>query len=306
MTEHPQKIVALVDGSVYSASVCDHAAWISQRTGAPVELIHVLGRREAADTHDRSGAITLGARTELLNQLAELDAQRARLISHRGRAILEDARAILDRDGVLEITTRLRHGDIVETVAEVEKDARVILIGKRGEAADFARGHLGSNLERIVRASHKPVFVASRAFKPISKVLVAYDGGASAMKAVDHIARNPLFQGLSVHVVTVGHATPEAVKGLDDARAMLKVAGIAAETSILPGQPETALGKLVDEAQFDMLVMGAYGHSRIRNLIIGSTTTAMIRSCKVPVVLIRQEAGAAAGSVNQTLTPTRK
>ncbi|MFN3316727.1 MAG: DHHW family protein, partial [Raineya sp.] len=43
--------------------------------------------------------------------------------------------------------------------------------------ADFAKGHLGSNLERIVRASHKPVFVASRAFKPISKVLVAYDGG---------------------------------------------------------------------------------------------------------------------------------
>jgi nucleotide-binding universal stress UspA family protein len=48
-------------------------------------------------------------------------------------------------------------------VADVEGDARVILIGKRGEAADFAKGHLGSNLERIVRASHKPVFVASRA-----------------------------------------------------------------------------------------------------------------------------------------------
>jgi nucleotide-binding universal stress UspA family protein len=33
--------------------------------------------------------------------------------------------------------------------------------------------------------------------------------------------------------------------------------------------------------------MGAYGHSRIRNLMIGSTTTAMIRTCKVPVVLMR-------------------
>ena len=65
MTQQPQnsvaeKIVALVDGSFYSASVCDHAAWISLRTGAPVELIHVLGRREVADTHDRSGAIKLG------------------------------------------------------------------------------------------------------------------------------------------------------------------------------------------------------------------------------------------------------
>ncbi len=287
MKQDPQKIVALVDGSIYSASVCDHAAWISQRTGSPVELIHVLGRREAADTHDHSGAIKLGARTALLQELAELDAQRAKLISHRGRAILEDARAILDKNGVTDITTRLRHGDIVEAVAEVEGAARVIIIGKRGEAADFAKGHLGSNLERIVRASHKPVFVASRAFRPISKVLVAYDGGASAMKAVDHIARSPLFHGLAVHVVTVGSATPEVTKGLADAKAMLKASGIEAETSVLPGQPEAALGKLVEEAQFDMLVMGAYGHSRVRSLIIGSTTTAMIRSCKVPVVLMR-------------------
>jgi nucleotide-binding universal stress UspA family protein len=287
MTNQPQKIVALVDGSIYSASVCDHAAWIASRTGASVELIHVLGRREASDTHDHSGAIALGARTALMEELAALDAQRAKLISHRGRAILDDAQALLEKVGVTEVTTRLRNGDIVEAVADVEADARVILIGKRGEAADFAKGHLGSNLERIIRASHKPVFVASRAFKPISKVLVAYDGGASAMKAVDHIARSPLFQGLAVHIVAVGTATPEVTKGLNDARAMLQAAGIEAETSVLPGQPEAALAKLVEEAQFDMLVMGAYGHSRIRSLIIGSTTTAMIRACKVPVVLMR-------------------
>lgn len=287
MTQQPQKIVALVDGSIYSASVCEHAAWISQRTDAPVELIHVLGRREGSERQDYSGAIALGARTALLEELADLDAQRARLISHRGRAILEDARAIVDKAGVNEITTRLRHGDIVEAVAEVEGDARVIMIGKRGEAADFAKGHLGSNLERIVRASHKPVFVASRAFKPISKVLVAYDGGSSAMKAVDHIARSPLFAGLEIHIVTIGTASTEVKKGLEDAKALLKTAGIDAQTAIYPGQPEAALGKLIDEAKFDLLVMGAYGHSRIRSLIIGSTTTEMIRSCKVPVVLMR-------------------
>lgn len=287
MNDPAQKIVALVDGSIYSASVCDHAAWMSRRTGAEVELIHVLGHREAPDRQDLSGTIALGARSALLEELAELDAQRARLISHKGRAILEDARSILDRAGVSAVATRLRHGDIVEALAEIEGDAGVVMIGKRGEAADFARGHLGSNLERIVRASRRPVFVASRTFRPVSKVLLAYDGGMSAMKAVDHVARNPMFSGLAVHVVTVGTATPAARKGLEDARALLRGAGIEAEASILPGQPEQALGRLVDDAQFDMLVMGAYGHSRIRSLIIGSTTTEMIRSCRVPVVLIR-------------------
>ncbi len=281
------KILALVDGSIYSQSVCEHAAWVAERTGWAVELLHILGRREGAGKADYSGSIALGARTALLEELADLDAQRARLIAHRGRAILEDARAILDGAGINEITTRLRHGDIVDTVAEQEAGAEMILIGKRGEAADFAKGHLGSNLERIVRASKKPVFVAARAFKPISRVLIAYDGGASAMRAVEHVARTSLYRGLEVSVVTVGSASDAAHKGLADAKAALEAAGITVETDIVAGQPETALAKLVEEAPFDMVVMGAYGHSRIRSLIIGSTTTEMIRSCKVPIVLTR-------------------
>ncbi len=281
------KIIALVDGSIYSESVCHHAAWIAQRSQAPVELIHVLGRREAPDKSDLSGAIRLGARTKLMEELAELDAQRAKLVSHRGRAILEDARAIVDQDGVTEITTRLRHGDIVETIGEIEGDARVIVIGKRGEAADFAKGHLGSNLERIVRAAHRPVLVGARAFKPIETVLVAYDGGRSAIKAVDHIARSSFFADMAVTVVTVGSEMPEVRKALADTKAQLAAAGIDADTRIVSGQPEIELGKIVDEEGYGMLVMGAYGHSRIRSLVIGSTTSEMMRSCKVPVLLLR-------------------
>lgn len=203
------KIIALIDGSIYSHSVCDHAAWVAQRTGWSVELMHVLGRRDSAAKSDLSGSIALGARSALLADLAELDEQRAKLVAHRGRAILEDAQAILENAGVTDSTTRLRHGDIVDTMAEQEAGAELVMIGKRGEAADFAKGHLGSNLERIVRASQKPVLVASRAFKPISRVLVAYDGGASAQRAVTHIAQSPIYSGLAVHIVTVGTPSTE-------------------------------------------------------------------------------------------------
>lgn len=287
MTQPPQTIVALVDGSIYSASLCEHAAWAARRTGHPVQIIHVLGRRDASDRHDHSGAISLGARSALLQELAELDAQRAKLISRRGRAILEDASAILEGAGVADVTARLRHGDLVETVTELQAETGMIMIGKRGEAADFARGHLGSNLERIVRATHRPIFVASRAFRPISRVLVAYDGGASAAKAVDFIAASPLFQGLEVSVAKVGTKATAVETGQAQAKAKLSAAGLATETAILPGQPETALSQYIEEAGFDLLVMGAYGHSRIRSLMIGSTTTEMIRSCKVPIVLVR-------------------
>jgi nucleotide-binding universal stress UspA family protein len=107
------------------------------------------------------------------------------------------------------------------------------------------------------------------------------------MKAVDHIARDPLFSGLTVVVVTVGAATAEAKKGLADAQALLRAAGIDAETRLVQGQPEDELARLVEAEGFGMVVMGAYGHSRIRSLIIGSTTSEMVRSCKVPILLIR-------------------
>ncbi|MCA1243258.1 universal stress protein [Stappia stellulata] len=282
------KLIALVDGSLYSHSVCDHAAWIAKRNGAAVEVLHVLGRRQAeGGATNLSGNIALGARTTLLNELSDLDAQMAKLSQKRGRAILDDAKRVLEEDGVSAVTTRLRTGDIVETLADVEADADLVVIGKRGEAADFAKLHLGSNLERIVRSSKKPVLVAARAFKPIKRFLVAYDGGTSSMKAIDHIARSKVFAGLECRLLTVGADNAETRRKLDNATATLEAGGYEVRAGIVQGQADAAIAATVDSEGIDLLVMGAYGHSRIRSLIIGSTTTEMIRSCKVPVLLFR-------------------
>ncbi|WP_320177927.1 universal stress protein [Roseovarius pacificus] len=280
-------LIALVDGSAYSESVCHHAAWIAGRTGSKVKIYHVMGRRDTTEKQDLSGAIRLGARSRLLEKLADLDAERAKLAHEHGRAILEDARAIVEGDGDIEVETRLRQGDLVETVTAKEETGDMIVIGKRGEAAGLAADHLGSNLERIVRASHKPVFVANRAFKAPQKVLVAFDGGASSLKAVDYISRSPLFAGLHVTLVFAGVETDAMRKSLDDAAATLRAGGYEVETLIQGGEPEKVLSALTGDQGYDLLVMGAYGHSRVRSLLIGSTTTEMIRSCKVPVVLMR-------------------
>jgi nucleotide-binding universal stress UspA family protein len=281
------KLIAFVDGSVYSASVCEHAAWAAERSGWSLDLLHILDQPSLPERQDLSGAIALGARSALLADLADLDARRAKLATQHGRAILEDAEAILRSRGVQNITPRLRHGDIITTLAEAETDAALIVIGKRGEAADFAKGHLGTNVERLIRASHRPVLVAARAFRPIRRVLLAFDGGPSAKKAVDLAATSPLFRDLSLHLVTVGPTSAEAESHLAEARQKLVAAGIEAHSALHPGDPETTLAGLVDATPFDMVIMGAYGHSRIRKLIIGSTTTEMIRACKVPVLLVR-------------------
>ena len=282
------RLIALIDGSNYSGSVCDHAAWVAGRTDASVEILHVLGRRDvSSEPANLSGAIGLGARTALLEELAELDAQKAKLSQKRGRMILEDAKQRLGAAGVAEVSTRLRNGDIVETIQEFEPDADLIVVGKRGEAADFAKLHLGSNLERVVRSSHKPVLVAARAFKPVERFLIAFDGGPSARKAVEHIARGSLFRGLECRMLMVGTESVEARRQLDDAADLLRAGGYTVNADIKQGQADDAIAKRVETDDINLVVMGAYGHSRIRSLIIGSTTTEMVRSCKVPVMLFR-------------------
>ena len=282
------KIIALVDGSIYAKSVCDHAAWIATRTGAGVELLHVLGhRRGAGQPNNLSGNIALGARSSLLKDLSDRDVETAKVSQKSGRTILETAKAQLEAAGVQNVTTRLRIGDIVEEVAEYEADPDLILIGKRGEAADFATLDLGSNLERIVRSSHKPVVVAARAFTQVKRFLIAFDGGASNRKAVDHVAISPLFAGLPCRLLTVGPDTPEIRDQLARATSTLEAAGHEVSSQIVQGPPDLLIASAVETDDIGLLVMGAYGHSRIRSLIIGSTTAEMIRLCKIPVVLFR-------------------
>ena len=282
------KLIAFVDGSNYSRSVCDHASWIAEKIGASVDLIHILGRRNESDAPvDLSGSIGLGARTALLEELSELDGKMARLKHQRGRAILDDAREIIQNAGVKQVSTMLRNDEIVETVQAFDKDAGLIVIGKRGKKTEADEAHLGSNFERVVRASHKPVLVASRSFKPIKRVLIAFDNGASAHKAINYLAGKQEFQDLEVHLLSVTNPTSEAKQKLEDAANSLRVTGYSVETTLQAGQPEMVLCEYIGKHDIDLLVMGAYGHSRIRNLIIGSTTTAMIRSCKIPVLLFR-------------------
>jgi nucleotide-binding universal stress UspA family protein len=281
------KILALLDGSAYSESVCHHTAWIAKKLDAGVEAMHVLGRREGAASTDLSGTLRLGARSALLKELSSLDEQRAKLAQAKGHAILEDAKAILEQDGVPAVNMRLRKGDLLDALREVEKDIRAITIGKRGEGSEFASGHLGSNLERIVRTSKVPVFVASREFRPISKVLVAYDGSSSAKVAIERMSTSPVFEDLEVCVLCVGQNETKAKAAAEEAVAQLHASGITATPRTAPGEPEEVLDHLVSDEGFNLLVMGAYGHSKIRNLIIGSTTTTMIQTVKIPVLLYR-------------------
>ena len=170
---------------------------------------------------------------------------------------------------------------------DLEQGIRLLVLGKRGEAASIASEHLGSHLERVVRAMKCSILVTTEAFRTPQRVMLAFDGSATASKVVDLVAASPLLSGLPCHLVMVGSETVEARGKLDQARQVLEQSGFETTAVILPGEPESVLSRYQKEKAIDLLIMGAYGHSRIRRLLIGSTTTAMLRKSEVPILLLR-------------------
>ena len=281
-------ILACTDGSIYAPSIYQHTAWAAQRLSASVEVLHVLDHhRERAPGIDFSGTIGMDASVHLTEELTKLEEAQGRVARLKGKAILEDTRQQLIAAGVSEITATQRHGTLVETLQELEPRCDLVVIGKRGEHADFARGHLGGNLQRVIRTAVRPVLVAARAFKPIERFLIAYDGGPSVTKAIDFALTSPLLKGAACHILRAGHADDKAKWYLDEAAGKLRAAGYAVTSHAIPGETETVIAEAVKREDIHLLVMGAYGHSPIRAFILGSTTTTMVRTCLVPVLMFR-------------------
>jgi len=276
-------VIACIDGSNAASVVCDYAAWASQRLGAPLTLLHVLDHSRYPVSADFSGNLALGGREHLMEELADLDAKRNRLALEQGKIMLDAACQRAIANGVTEPQQRQRHGDLVDTLAELEGDMRLLVIGKQGEEHDGIGAQVGDNVERVIRALQRPILVTAGEFRAPKTILLAFDGSVTSRKGVGILAGSPLFQGLDCHLVTVGNNN----EGLDAAARQLEQSGHNVHTAILEGEVEPALHQYQQSHSVDLVVMGAYGHSRIREFFVGSTTNKMIREAKVPHLLLR-------------------
>jgi nucleotide-binding universal stress UspA family protein len=280
-------VLTCIDGSPYASAACDAAAWAALRLAAPLKFLHVLHKEQGVPTTDLSGSIGLGARESLLEELACLDEKRGKLSQERGRQLLAAAKLRAVAAGIAESDGLQRHGGLVETLTELQAGIRLLVLGKRGEAADVAADHLGSHLERVIRAMQRPILVTTANFTPPQRVMIAFDGSATTRKGVAMVAGSPLFQDLPCHLVMAGADTAETRAQLAHAHRSLESRGFATQSVILPGETESVLSCYQQEQGIDLMVMGAYGHSRIRQLLIGSTTTQMLRKTSISLLLLR-------------------
>ncbi|MBX9873123.1 MAG: universal stress protein [Burkholderiaceae bacterium] len=282
------KVLACVDQSRFADTVADYAAWAARRMGAPLEFLHVIERHpELSTIQDHSGAIGLGAQDSLLDQLSNEDEARSRSQREAGRVFLNHLRQRALAAGVAAVDMRQRHGALAETLGEQQADVRLFVLGRRGASAELSQRDLGRNLEWVVRAVERPILAVKESYLAPTRVLLAFDGSSITRRGVEMIAASPLLKGLPIHVLMAGKPQAQGPKQIEWAQQTLAEAGFSVTAEIVEGDPELVINRAVQHGGHDLLAMGAYSHSPLRSLLLGSKTSELLRSSKVATLLLR-------------------
>ena len=282
------KVIAFVNEATSILNVCDCAAWAAQRLAAPLEFVHVLDRHpEKAPVTDFSGNIGLGSQETLLDELSALDEKRSTLAQRHGRELLDGVVRRARDAGLAAVQSRQRHGSLVEALLDLEPESRLFVLGQHRPAAPGVKLHLDHHVEQAIRSVQRPVLVAAADFREPKRFVIAFDGSPTGRKMIETVAGSPLLKGLRCDVVMARESTAEVQSQLAWAQTRLLAAGFDVQAAVEAGEPEIALPNYLKIYPADLLVMGAYGHSRIRQLIVGSTTTTLLRTSPVPVLVLR-------------------
>ncbi len=282
-------IITCIDGSEYDDSVTSLSSWVHERTNFAISLLHVATPHSEIEVKpDMTGQIGLGSKSSLLEELTKIDEEHGRTELRKGQLMLKDAKEKLKNNGITQQEIIHRRGSLVDTISEIEGQAKLIVMGKYGEDHQATTEQLGSNLEQVARAIHTPLLIATHKVKPINKFLIAYDDSASANKAIEYVANNALFEGLECHLLVVSEITNQVQEMINKAKSRLEKSGIKIYTDIKPGKNVGAIvSDYIKRNNIDLLLIGAYGHSQIRSFLFGSTTSLLIRESEVPVMLFR-------------------
>lgn len=279
------KIFAYVDQSPIAESVWQHAVWVANQLGLPVEIIHVLDQPASTSTRDFSGHHWLENSQRAMEQRVQLDELQNRVVISEGRQLLDAVAGKVREAGVEQVSQRLFQGTLLDHLRDHANDCLIAVIGKRGEGASRDRQHLGSNVERLVRSAHRPILIAAPEFTPIERATIAWDGGASSGKSINLLANRPLLHGTPTSILHITEHPEKLPASLQDVQAHLEASGMEVRVTGRSGPVADAILQAVAEDSSQLLVIGAYGHSRIRQLVIGSTTTEILMRSETSVLV---------------------
>ncbi|MCO5044690.1 MAG: universal stress protein [Kiritimatiellae bacterium] len=276
-------LMVFTDGSDGGTVACSYALFLAKRLNAKVTGCHILDSRmlDGPLMADISGWI--GAQP-FSGQLAQF----RDLMQKKGEAVLAALVSMAAKEGV-DIEPVLKMGHPARVILEEELRTEMIVLGQKGEHAELTGDFIGSTVERVTRSSQKPCLVTPSAFSPINKILCAYDGSAHAGKALREAVAfaGALQVPLIILSVAENHDLRTARRAAEDALQIARAHECVAANLVIEGRPDLLIPIKAEELDCGLIVVGAYGHSRIREMVLGSTTTSLIARTRKPVLLVR-------------------
>lgn len=159
-------------------------------------------------------------------------------------------------------------------------------------AAEPSGSWARSAIEHAIFDTGRPVLVVpQKAYRPMAaRVTIAWDGSARATRAVRD-SLDMLMMADHVNIATVLDTKgSEGVRSADELANYLKLYGIQPKITVVSNMPgddeggDTMQSFLASEGA-ELLVMGAFVHSRVRQTVLGGMTRSILDSCPVPVVM---------------------
>lgn len=267
------------DGSAHAHVGIDYAISLAKQHDAQLHGLYVVDVRllEGPFLRDLSASLGTAPFVNYQNNVALI-------LEERGRAALAEFSKVCEKAGLRHETSQMT-GQVVGSIVEQGQLVDLIVMGRGGEHADWLEGVLGSTTEGVVRRAECPVLVTGRPEATIERVVVAYDGSPHAKQALHLAADLGESWGGKYAVVTV--SGEHAQERLQEARSYIEAHSMEVEYVAREGDPREVILEFCEERDADLLVMGAYGHSKVREMLLGSTTAHLINHARCPVLLTR-------------------
>ncbi len=283
-----RRILVALDGSDFGRSAGKYAAHLGVRARAGVDALTVIDVRplEGPMLRDFTAHLGLEPFETYTQALREVMQSRANDVLEQFRHDASDAG--LGEDCISPVS---EVGMIADTICRHAAAVDVAIVGQHGERPGVTGGLLGSTSEQIVRRTSRHVMVCPAQFRPIEHPMVTYDSSLSGETALHAAAdfAGQMGTDLTVLVVVDAEQTAEVARDVS-ARAEAYLAHAKAPHCVetVEGHAEERIVAYAEENGRDLIVMGAFGQSRIRELIVGSTTASVMRTSPVPVMLVRK------------------
>lgn len=279
-----KRVIACIDSSPCVNAVAEAAAWVAKQTNRELVLLQVLDYYPASyHLGEISGVIGFESNAMLLKELAELEQKQSELALDYSNNLLDHISELIQQKYNITATHIQEKGDFLEESFQVLQEEDVVVIGRVGKRSAELNKPIGSNVENFIRGAKCTVMTVGENFKPPTRFIFAYEYSPTCVNMMKRVAQSDLLKLLQCHLLYVGDH-PEV---LNEPSQYLKNAGLDVVMEYRYGDVAENILEYQAEHAIQLIVLGAFSQSKIRQFFLGSVTTGIFRNSLVPLLVVK-------------------